>query len=98
MNRFLTPTMLSLPCLICALCACDRQHLSDNYGRRSREFFSRQHVYSDATAGSPHGLDSEEAALIQANYRVTLGADERNASPSEASQVLLLQENAHGKP
>lgn len=88
------PALLGLCAL---LAACDREHMSDQHGRRSREFFARQHVYADATAGSPKGLDSEEAALIQRSYRESLGAEERSAPGADASQVLLLQEGGHGK-
>ena len=93
----MTSSTIFLPPLFAclALCtACDREHMSDNHGRQSREFYARQHVYADAAKGSPRGLDSEEAALIQESYRQSLGAEPRSGgTPPEASKVLMLQDD-----
>lgn len=79
-----------------ALCTgCDRERMADTYGRSSREFFARQHVYAQSTQGSPQGLDSEESALIQSRYRQSLG-DESRQDGEASSKVLLLPESQHG--
>jgi hypothetical protein len=81
-----------------ALAACaNREHMSEDYGRKSRVFFARQHVHDKATAGSPSGLDSEEAALIQASYRESLGAEQASPSASSSSRVLLIEEPKDAK-
>jgi len=75
----------------------NREHMSENYGKQSRTFFARQHVHPTATSGSPAGLDSEEAALIQTSYRKTLGAPSAPAQSNTSSRVLLLEEAKDGK-
>ena len=74
------------------LSACgSRQHMSEGYGEQSHRFFVKQRVNANATQGSPSGLDSEEAALIQSSYKNSLGHER---APTEASsRVMLLQES-----
>lgn len=78
----------------------DREHMSDNFGRQTRTVFARQHVSPQAAEGSPGGLDSEEAALIQGTYEDSLGGQAKRSEPDAASRVLLLREspNAPAKP
>ncbi|MFT3926086.1 MAG: hypothetical protein QM778_26315 [Myxococcales bacterium] len=94
----MTLTRRLISCALAASCGawlagCQREHMSDNYGRRSREFNARQHVYAEASQGSPRGLDSEEASLIHQSYRESLGAEEQSAPAPEPSKVLLLQDD-----
>lgn len=70
---------------------CNREHLGDNYGKQSREIFARQHVYASAAEGSPKGLDSEESALIQNNYKKSLGGQGQSSNNNTNSNVILLQ-------
>jgi hypothetical protein len=80
-------------------CACgSREHMNPEHGQRSRFFFAKQHVYAQASTGSPSGVDSEEAAVIQDNYRKALGAQQPNTDQNAPSRVLLLREPANGKP
>jgi hypothetical protein len=54
--------------------ACNRQHLSSNYGMSYSAWFTAQHVrhepsQSEATKRALGGLDAQEAANITKNYR-----------------------------
>lgn len=94
MNRIVGPACVWL--LLVAGCA-SREHMSEDYGRKSRVFFARQHVHNAPATGSPAGLDSEEAALIQASYRESLGAPPAPAANASSSRVLVLEEPKDGK-
>lgn len=84
--------------IVLGLAGCaNREHMSEDYGRKSRVFFARQHVHDKATAGSPSGLDSEEAALIQTSYRESLGAEQASPSENSNSRVLLIEEPKDAK-
>lgn len=96
MNRVVR-VITVLSSLLVLSCA-SREHMSENYGKQSRTFFARQHVHTAATTGSPAGLDSEEAALIQTSYRQTLGAPSAPTPSTNSSRVLLLEEAKDGKP
>ena len=97
MKANLNISVLGLILLATALlAACDREHMSDNYGKQSREFFARQHVHAKAAEGSPKGLDSEESSLIQASYRESLGGQTQNNTTAASSNVLMLQESPNG--
>ena len=69
-------------------------HRRDGFGVANHAFFDRQ---AEATrTGTTTGLDPEEAALIHARYRETLGG--RAAASGKAtpeSSVLILQEGDH---
>jgi hypothetical protein len=95
-----TPSLKAalVSCLVLAGACGSREHMSDGYGRNQRTFFARQHVYARAATGSPAGADSEEAAVIQANYRKTLGAEHQDTSKDAPSRVLLLETNPNAKP
>jgi hypothetical protein len=84
-------------CLVLASACASREHMSDGYGRNTRLFFAKQHVYAKAATGSPSGADSEEAAVIQENYRKALGAAPEGNEQAAPSRVLLL-ENPNGRP
>jgi uncharacterized lipoprotein NlpE involved in copper resistance len=92
--------LLAASAVAVSLLGCaNREHMSDTYGRSSRAFFAKQHVYAQAAPGAPTGLDSEESALIQARYRKSLTGSSGDASSMEpSSRVLLLREtpNAAG--
>jgi hypothetical protein len=69
-----------------------REHLSDDYGVNTHRYFMRQRVHAVAARDNPKGLDSEEAAMIQAGYRKDMGGSV--AEPKESpSKVLIVQEN-----
>jgi len=84
--------VLATASIATALAACaSREHMSDSYGRSSRAIFAKQHVYAQASTGSPGGLDSEESALIQSGYRKSLtGGSGDQQSKDSSSRVLLL--------
>ena len=84
-------TLLALLSVTGVACG-SRQHMSDDFGQQSRSFFQKQRVHAAAAQGSPGGLDSEEAALIQASYKDALGKDRQPASDGP-SRVLLLKES-----
>ena len=93
-------TRLQLACLtplLLAACA-SREHMSDQYGQQTRGMFKAQHVNVQATQGSPGGLDSEEAALIQNTYKESLGGAAKRSEPDAASRVLLLREPGNVTP
>lgn len=69
-------------------------HLSDNFGRRTRATFAAQHVSDEVVMEAPAGLDSEEAAAIQASHRASLGAPAARATSDASSRVLVLEEPA----
>ena len=87
-----------LGCLLLASACANREHMSDGYGRNTRLFFAKQHVYARSATGSPSGADSEEAAVIQENYRKALGAEEQDTAKDASSRVLLLQTTPNGTP
>jgi hypothetical protein len=67
---------------------CDRTYLTPSHGRSYREAFAAQTVNPNhrVEAGSVHGLDSQEAAIISSNYRKALAPKEENS----ANQGQLL--------
>jgi hypothetical protein len=71
-----------------------RAHMRDDFGVPTRSFYDRQAAATKDGGGD--GLDSEEAALIHANYRKTLGngAGARTADPK--SQVLIVEPDGNG--
>ncbi|MCC6751848.1 MAG: hypothetical protein IT371_29615 [Deltaproteobacteria bacterium] len=82
------------------LAACGpREHLREDYGRQTRQFWTRQKINREAATGNPLGLDSEEAVLIQGRYRKTIGGSEATGEVGKGSpaRVLLLQEGKDGK-
>jgi hypothetical protein len=85
--------MVAIGLLVVLAGACaSREHINEDYGKRSRLFFAKQHVYAKAATGSPSGVDSEEAELIQGNYRKALGGEPQEAQDKDApSRVLLLR-------
>ena len=70
-----------------------REHIRAGYGSEIRAFLHNQKQPKQAP--STEGLDSEEAALIHANYRKTLG-DTAPPARQETTQVLLLQPDSQG--
>lgn len=82
---------LSFAAIGCA----DREHIRDDFGAKARTFFLRQRVHETAAVDSPTGLDSEEASLIQARYRDSLGGG--NASTDDSEQVMVLEAPAKQK-
>lgn len=78
--------------LLAAVGCADREHMNDDYGKRNRMFFAKQHVSPTAAEGAPTGLDSEEAAVIQSTYQSGLGKD-GEAGEKGSSQVLVLEPN-----
>lgn len=92
-------TVVALLMLASTSAACgSREHMSDDYGRKSRVFFAKQHVHADSSTGSPAGLDSEEASLIQGSYRRNVGGAAAQTGPKDpTSRVLLLEDSDRGK-
>jgi len=66
----------------------DRTQIRDEYGQSVRAFYVAQRVHDDAALESPTGLDSEEAALIQQQYRAGMGG---GADAPKSQQVLVLE-------
>lgn len=83
-----------LVALSMALFSCTaRDHQLTDYGKHSRAFFARQHVFSEGAVATPSGLDSEEAAAIHGSYRQSLaGGKGQQAAKDESARVLLLRE------
>ncbi len=69
-----------------------RDHISDDYGERTRALFSKQWVHRVAAEEPPQGLDSEESSIIQATYREDLGGGTCGKKQDDSARVLLLQE------
>lgn len=90
--RFLLVTLLMA--LGMAFISCTvRDHRLTDYGKHSREFFARQHVFSEGAVETPSGLDSEEAAAIHGSYRQSLaGGKGRQSARDDSAKVLLLRE------
>jgi hypothetical protein len=86
--RVLVTTLGGGSLLLAGACA-DREHIRDDFGVKARAFQQKQHVHAEATEGSPTGLDSEEAALIQAQYRKSLSG---GASTDESGDVLVIEQ------
>jgi hypothetical protein len=77
-----------------ALSGCGpRPHIHPDHGRASYGYWSKQRLYNKAEEGVPRGLDSEEAALIHANYRKQHGGAAAGEGKDSPSRVLLLQED-----
>ncbi len=74
--------------ILAASCG-SREHMASEYGNRSDEYWKRQKVYADVQSETPKGLDSEEAALVQASYRKDMGG---GGQPQQTSKVLLLED------
>jgi hypothetical protein len=70
-----------------------REHIDPNYGVRTRTFYERQRVYSQASRDNPQGLDSEEAAIIHGTYRKKLGGEKKSEEKESPSRVLILDDN-----
>lgn len=88
------PLLVLLGLLVGSSGCASREHMEDEHGRKTREMFRAQHVYSDAAQGAPRGLDSEEAALIHAKYRENLGGKRAGKAQAKDSpaKVLILQD------
>lgn len=69
-------------------------HRRDGFGVANHTFFDRQ--AQAATSGGAQGLDPEEAAMIHARYRETLGGRTQATGKGDArgSSVLILQEES----
>ncbi len=82
---------LALAIIAAAACA-RRPHTNSQYGASNHAFFDRQ---AQAThAGSARGLDSEEAAIIQKDYRESIGSSAQRTSDPKSS-VLILESDRH---
>lgn len=93
--RFGSPLYWTCGAALCLASACaNREHIRDDFGVKSRTFLQRQHVHAEASTDSPTGLNSEEAALIQASYRESMGG---GAAPAEDDQVLVIEKPKAGK-
>ncbi len=73
-----------------------REHLGPNFGKQTRLILEQQPIFANAEKSSPKGLDSEEAAIIHANYRRQLSGD-KGQDPKDSERVLLLQDEGDGK-
>ncbi len=75
-----------------------REHIRPDFGKYTHEYLARQQIFREAAKGSPLGLDSEEAAVINSAYRKNMGAAGAQEAAGSPSRVLLLQENPDVKP
>lgn len=92
LRRGLLRTGALLLVLAASGCA-DRTNIRDDFGVKVRAFYVKQRVHETAALDSPTGLDSEEAALIQANYRASMGGK----APAQQSQQVLVLDNSGSK-
>jgi len=81
------------------LAGCDRAHLSAGYGRAFNEAFAAQTVNPDrqTEAKAVHGLDSQEAAIISANYRKALSPKDESAANNQGP-LLMYSPRSGGQP
>ena len=89
--------VLACALALCAAACADREHMSDDFGRRKREMFARQRVHAEPEQGSPGGLDTEEAAAIRDRYRKGLAPEDRGKQSDAAARVLVIEESEDGK-
>ncbi len=75
--------------LVLAACG-GREHLREDFGKRTHLYFALQHVRSDAAPGAPAGLDSEEAGIVYTTYRKQIGKEV--PAQDAPAKVLLLEE------
>ena len=85
-----------LACVLVAAGCASREHMSEDYGRQTREFFAKQRVHPTPAEGSPGGLDSEEAAAVRDRYKQSMEPEKNRGQTDMSSQVLLLQESSDG--
>ena len=79
------------------LSACGaREHLRQDFGKRTNAYFDKQRVRTDAAPGGPAGLDSEEAGIVYATYRKQLGKQAEGTKDAPA-KVLILEESKSEK-
>lgn len=71
--------------LVGAGCA-DRTHIRDDFGERVYGFYLAQRVHEHAAVDSPSGLDAEEAGIIQAKYRKSMGGGSGSAGTGQMMQ------------
>jgi hypothetical protein len=75
--------------------ACSRAHITPTHGRAFREAFAIQDANPNRKAPkSINGLDSQEAAIIAANYRKALSPKEE--SGGNGNQLLMVSPNRGG--
>jgi hypothetical protein len=95
MKRMIT-LLVVLAALPLASCGA-RAHIRANHGVNSANFHARQRVAAEPASGSPLGLDSEEAAIVQRTYRKSIGDPGGTASREPAARVLLIEEPSNGR-
>jgi len=82
---------LSALLVLGALAGCGpREHLLPDFGRSAQLALARQKRWPEPAKGSPRGLDSEEAALIQRQFLKSLGGQEELVG--SPSRMMGLQE------
>jgi hypothetical protein len=91
-KRLVTLVLLLSGIVFCALACGPRVHIRADHGKASRAFFQGQRLHAVAEKGDPQGLDSEEAAMIHANYRKQHGASGKSEPRDSPAKVLLVQE------
>ena len=92
-----TITLLAVLAVL-PLAACGaREHIRSNHGVNSATFHARQRVAAEPASGSPLGLDSEEAAIVQRTYRKSIGDPSGAASREPAARVLMIEEPSDGR-
>jgi hypothetical protein len=75
-----------------------REHIRPDFGKYTHQYWARQQIWHEPAKGSPLGLDSEEAAVINASYRKSIGGAAAQEAAGSPSRVLLLQEGPDVKP
>jgi hypothetical protein len=84
-------TSLAVAAVALGLVACDRTHMSPNFGVADRTAFRVQQIHPDAGNESKpdQPLDPDEAAAISKKYRKALSPGEDTSAGN--NQVLMLQ-------
>lgn len=97
MNRSTYTICLLLLVLLAGAGCASREHMSEDYGRQTRSFFSKQRVNQTPAIGSADGLDSEESTAIRDRYQEQLAPEDKTHESDNSSRVLVLEESRDGK-
>lgn len=81
--------------LVLTLGCAPREHLRKDWGRSVHARFAKQQVFLEPAEGMATGLDSEEAAMINASYRQSMAGGQAAAQPQQ--QVLILETSKQKK-
>jgi hypothetical protein len=90
-NPLAVAALLTLAAVSAGVGGCDRTYLTPTHGRAYRQVFAVQTVNPNrrVEANAVHGLDSQEASIISANYRRALAPKSDPTAGGAAPQLLM---------